>query len=261
MKSQQQEKRYLLECCVDSPESALAAARGGADRLELCAGLIIGGITPTMALYEKVKELTSLPVHVLIRPRFGDFLYTAEERDIICREIRAFAEAGADGVVIGSLLPDGTLDTDSMGRFLDNARGMSVTLHRAFDMCADPTGAWERASRLGVDSILTSGQASSCREGLPLLRKLSELSASGGPDILAGGGIDEDTVRDLLARTSVRSFHMSGKTVHNSGMTYRNPSVSMGLPGMSEYQIWRTDEKTVRSVKALLNAAAVHPDC
>lgn len=256
MKSEQQKKRYLLECCVDSPESALAAARGGADRLELCAGLVIGGITPTMALYEKVKELTSLPVHVLVRPRFGDFLYTEEERDVICREIRAFARAGADGVVVGSLLADGTLDTDSLERFLHNARGMSVTLHRAFDMCADPMDAWEQASRLGVDTILTSGQASSCREGLPLLKTLSELSASGGPDILAGGGIQEDTVRALLAHTAIRSFHMSGKTVLESGMAYRNPAVFMGLPGMSEYQIWRTDETAVRRVKALLNAAA-----
>ena len=183
-----EKKQYLLECCVDSPESALAAACGGADRLELCANLIIGGTTPTMALYETVRELVSLPIHVLIRPRFGDFLYTEAEADIICREIRAFQKAGADGVVVGSLRPDGTLDTDLMGRFLDCARGMSFTLHRAFDMCREPFAAWEQARRLGIDTILTSGQAVSCLEGLPLLKKLAELSDAGGPAVLAGGG-------------------------------------------------------------------------
>ncbi len=247
-------KPYLLECCVDSPESAVAAECGGAGRLELCANLIIGGTTPTMALYEKVRKLVSLPIHVLIRPRFGDFLYSEAETDIICREIRAFAEAGADGVVVGSLRPDGALDTDSMGRFIDCARGMSVTLHRAFDMCRDPFTAWEQARRLGVHTILTSGQASSCREGLPLLQKLAELSDDHGPAIMAGGGVNADTVRELIERTAVSTFHMSGKTVLESGMAYRNPAVSMGLPGISEYQILRTDVDTVRAVSRLLNS-------
>lgn len=244
--------QYLLECCVDSPESAIAAERGGAGRLELCANLIIGGTTPTMALYEKVRELVSLPIHVLIRPRFGDFLYSEAETDIICQEIRAFAKAGTDGVVVGSLRPDGTLDTDSMGRFMDCARGMSVTLHRAFDMCRDPLAAREQAEHLGVHTILTSGQASSCREGLPLLQKLAKLSADHGPAIMAGGSVNAGTVRELIARTNIHTFHMSGKTVLESGMTFRNPAVSMGLPGISEYQIWRTDEEAVKAVSRLL---------
>ncbi len=249
-------QRYLLECCVDSPESALAAMRGGAGRLELCANLIIGGTTPTMALYEKVRENVSLPIHVLIRPRFGDFLYSEAETDIICREIRAFQRAGADGVVIGCLRPDGTLDTESMGRFMDCARGMSVTLHRAFDMCRSPLDALEQARRLGIDTILTSGQASSCLEGLPLLQKLTGMSGPDGPSILAGGGINADTVCLLLRQTDIRSFHMSGKVVLESGMTFRNPAVSMGLPGLSEYQLLRTDENAVKAVRALLESAA-----
>ena len=245
--------QYLLECCVDSPESAIAAERGGAGRLALSANLIIGGTTPTMALYEKVRELVSLPIHVLIRPRFGDFLYSEAEIDIICQEICVFSEAGADGVVVGSLRPDGALDTDSMGRFMDCARGMSVTLHRAFDMCRDPLAAREQAGRLGINTILTSGQASSCRERLPLLQKLAELSADHGPAIMAGGGVNADTVRKLIERTAVSTFHMSSKTVLESGMTYRNPAVSMGLPGISEYQIWRTDEEAVKAVSRLLD--------
>ncbi len=254
MTNEKTSNHYLLECCVDSPESAVNAQKGGAGRLELCANLIIGGTTPTLALYEKVREQVSLPVHVLIRPRFGDFLYSEEEADLICREIRAFAQAGAEGVVIGSLLPDGSLNREQMARFLDQARGMSVTLHRAFDMCRDPLSAWEQARQLGVHTILTSGQASSCREGLPLLKRLAELP--GGPVILAGGGISAQTVRTLLEQTSLHAFHMSGKTVLDSGMTFRNPAVSMGLPGISEYQLWRTDPDQVRSVRLLLDEAA-----
>ncbi len=248
-------KKYLLECCVDSVESAICAAQGGADRLELCANLIIGGTTPTPALYEKIREAVQLPVHVLIRPRFGDFLYTPEEADLICREIDAFSRAGANGVVIGSLLPDGSLNLEQMKRFLDRAHGMSVTLHRAFDMCRDPFAALKQAQELGIDTVLTSGQAASCLEGLPLLKQLSERKDA--PVILAGGGIQANTVRTLLAETAVRAFHMSGKTVLNSGMTYRNPAVSMGLPGMSEYQLWRTDPEAVRAVRTLLDEASV----
>lgn len=246
-------KTYLLECCVDSVESAVCAAQGGADRLELCSGLVIGGITPTLALYEKIRESVQIPVHVLIRPRFGDFLYTPEEADLICREIAAFSEAGADGVVIGSLLPDGSLNLEQMKRFMDRARGLSVTLHRAFDMCRDPMAALEQARELGIDTILTSGQAPSCLEGIALLKRLSKTKDA--PAILAGGGIHADTVRALLAETSVRAFHMSGKTVLDSGMVYRNPAVSMGLPGLSEYQIWRTDPAAIRSVRRLLDDA------
>lgn len=246
-------KKYLLECCVDSVESAVCAAQGGADRLELCANLIIGGTTPTPALYEKIRESVEIPVHVLIRPRFGDFLYSPEEADLICREIAAFSRAGADGVVIGSLLPDGSLNTEQMKRFLDRAQGMSVTLHRAFDMCRDPFAALEQAQRLGVNTILTSGQAASCLEGISLLKQLS--AAKDAPVIMAGGGIGADAVRTLLSETGLRAFHMSGKTVLDSGMAYRNPAVSMGLPGMSEYQIWRTDPEAVRSVRSLLDEA------
>ena len=129
---------YLLECCVDSAESALNAAQGGADRLELCSGLVIGGITPTLSLYEQVRRHTGLPIHILIRPRFGDFLYSDQELSIMEADIRAFRQAGAQGVVIGCLTPEGDLDPEAMKRLMTAAGGMSVTLHRAFDMCRDP---------------------------------------------------------------------------------------------------------------------------
>ena len=243
--------KYLLECCVDSVESALAAVAGGADRLELCANLVVGGTTPTIALFKEIRKHTSVPIHVLIRPRFGDFLYTEHEVNIICSEIDAFSAAGAEGVVIGSLCPDGSLNLEQMQRFIFHAKGMSVTLHRAFDMCADPFLTLQQAKALGIHTILTSGQAACCVDKISLLNDLCEAA---GEDItlMAGGGINASTVSILLSQTSLTTFHMSGKRVLTSPMHYRNPSVSMGLPGLSEYEIWQTDENAVRSVKSLL---------
>lgn len=249
-------KIYTLECCVDSVESAIRAKEGGADRLELCANLVIGGTTPTLALFEQIRETVDIRIHALIRPRFGDFLYSSHETEIICREIRAFRQAGAEGVVIGALKPDGSLDLERMKRFIDCAGGMSVTLHRAFDMCRDPFAALQQAKELGVNTILTSGQAPSCIAGLS---RMKELAAAAGGDItiLAGAGINADAVKVLLAQTTLTAFHMSGKKVLSSGMTYRNPDVSMGLPGMSEYEIWQTDPQNVRAVRSLLDDAAL----
>lgn len=245
-------KNYTLECCVDSVESALCAKEGGADRLELCANLVIGGTTPTLALFEEIRKHVDIRIHALIRPRFGDFLYSGHEAAVICREIKAFRRAGAEGVVIGSLRPDGSLHTEQMKRFMDCADGMSVTLHRAFDMCNDPFAALKQAKQLGINTVLTSGQAPSCLEGLP---RMKELCAAAGEDItvLAGAGINAPAVEVLLKETPLTAFHMSGKTVKDSAMLYRNPAVSMGLPGMSEYEIWQTDPEKLRAVRRLLD--------
>ena len=248
-------KKYLLECATDSVESALAAAAGGADRLELCANLIIGGTTPTMALFDEVRSLSQIPLYILIRPRFGDFLYTDYEANVICREIEMFQKAGAEGVVIGSLNKDGSLNAEHMKRFIDSAKDMSVTLHRAFDMCADPFETLKQAKELGVNTILTSGQAPSSLEGIDLYEKLIE-KANGEISILAGGGIKASTIEKLLKQTSLTAFHMSGKIVVESGMEFRNPAVSMGLPGISEYNIWLTDENNVREARGVLDEAA-----
>jgi len=247
--------KFLLECATDSVESALAAAKGGADRLELCANLIIGGTTPTLALYDEVRSHSDIPLFILIRPRFGDFLYTDYEANVICREIEMFQKAGAEGVVIGSLNKDGSLNAEHMKRFIDSAKDMSVTLHRAFDMCADPFETLKQAKELGVNTILTSGQAPSSLEGIDLYEKLIE-KANGEISILAGGGIKASTIEKLLKQTSLTAFHMSGKIVVESGMEFRNPAVSMGLPGISEYNIWLTDEKNVREARRVLDEAA-----
>lgn len=243
---------FLLECCVDSVESALIAAEYGADRLELCSGLVIGGLTPSPSLYERIRAHSDIRIHVLIRPRFGDFLYSAEELQVILGEIRRFRSLGAEGIVIGCLTPEGSLNTEAMKPLMKAACGMSVTLHRAFDMCRDPFEALQQARDLGIHTILTSGQADSCLEGISLLKDL-QTKAGPGLHIMAGAGINADAVRILLNETGLTQFHMSGKRILESGMRYRNPQVSMGLKNMSEYEIWQTDPEAVRAVRNLLS--------
>lgn len=245
-------ENYVLEVCVDSVESAMAAAKGGATRLELCANLIIGGTTPSFALFEAVRAAVEIPINVLIRPRFGDFLYTDAEYDIMCREIEYFAQNGANAVVIGALKADGTLDSEKMRGMISSAKGCRVTMHRAFDVCSDPFDALEEAIALGVDTILTSGQKANARAGRELIAQLLQ-RAEGRADILIGGGVNAAVVEVFRRECPLaRAFHLSGKTVLDSGMVYRNAEVSMGLPGISEFQVWRTEERAIRSAADVL---------
>ncbi len=245
---------YILECCVDSVESALAAKEGGADRLELCAALVIGGISPGLALFEQVKANCDLPIRVLLRPRFGDFLYTEYEFQILKREVALFREVGAEGVVIGCLQADGHLHMEQMRELMAEAGDMKVTLHRAFDVCADPIKAYGQARELGIDTILTSGQKRECLMGMALLQALCALQKeTGAPRIMAGAGVTPDVIRQFLAQTSITSYHLSAKKVLDSGMCYRREDVPMGLPVMDEYSIFRTDSKIVAEAKKALS--------
>jgi copper homeostasis protein len=244
-------KDYVLECCVDSVESALAAEKGGANRLELCGSLIIGGTTPGINLFLAVRERVSLKIYVLIRPRFGDFCYTDEEFMIMLRDIALFKKHGADGIVVGALNPDGSLDCGKMKELIAAAGGMRVTLHRAFDVCRNPLQALREAKALGVNTILTSGQKNSCVDGIECIRQLVE-TAHGFPDILIGGGVNHSVIKELVDGTKAKSFHMSGKVNVESKMTYRKDDVSMGLPLMSEYTIFRTDAHEVEKVREIL---------
>lgn len=242
---------YILEACVDSAESALAAARAGADRLELCSNLIIGGTTPGPWLFQEVRRYTDIKIHALIRPRFGDFCYTGHEFQIMKKAVRELKSLGAEGVVIGILKPDGTLHMEQLKELMEEAAGMSVTLHRAFDLCANPYEALEQAVSLGMDTILTSGQRNICREGAGLLKELVE---KGGERIAiqAAGGVNAGVIRYLYPRTKVRAYHMSGKMTLESEMKYRREGVSMGLPSISEYEVWRTDEESIRKARQAL---------
>lgn len=245
-------KKYILECCVDSVESAIEAQKGGANRIELCSALVIGGLSPSKVLFEKVKENVNIKIHVLLRPRFGDFCYTDFEHEIIKKEVRMFKELGADGVVIGALKPDGCLNLKQMKELVEEADGMSITLHRAFDMCADPFKTLEEVKNLGIHTILTSGQKNSCIDGKELLGQLVE-KAGGEVDILIGGGVDVSVIPSLYESTKATSYHMSGKVTLDSEMQYRKEDVSMGVASMSEYQIWRTSAERVAQVKRVLD--------
>lgn len=246
--------KYILECCVDSVESAIAAAEGGADRLELCAALVIGGISPGIALFEQVRAHCKLPVRVLLRPRFGDFLYTDYEFQILKKEVALFREAGAEGVVIGCLQADGGLHMEQMRELIDKAGDMKITLHRAYDVCADPIKAYEQARELGIDTILTSGQEKECLLGLPLLKQLDALQKeTGGPRIMAGAGVTPEVIRQFREQTDITCYHLSAKKTVDSGMRYRKEGVPMGLPVMDEYSIFRTDSEIVAEAKRAIS--------
>lgn len=242
---------YILEICADSAESAIAAEKGGATRLELCQNLIIGGTTPGPKLFEIVRHAVEIPVHVLIRPRFGDFCYSDYEMEQIKEEIKMFRELGADGVVIGVLSPDGSIDRERMERLLEERGEMSVTLHRAFDVCRDPLKSLQMAKDLGIQTILTSGQKDSCMEGADLLRELQKES-QGGIQIQAGGGVTPENLETLFCQTGIRAWHMSAKTGIESRMKYRNPDVHMGIADISEYILFQTSEAKVRQAADIL---------
>lgn len=241
----------ILEVCVDSVESAVNAEAGGADRIELCGDLIVGGVTPSIALFERIRERCGIPIHVLLRPRFGDFLYSEEEFNVLLKQARLFVSAGADNLVIGCLTPDGRLDTESLKRIIDAARGTPVNLHRAFDMCRDLEEALDTAKELGISSILTSGGYASALDGMEILDRLKK--QAGTVDIMAGAGMNAKTIRLMRKHTCLTAFHMSGKRILQSKMQYRNPRVSMGLPTLSEYELLQTAPEEIRAARNVLD--------
>lgn len=242
---------YILEVCADSVQSAVSAWEGGADRIELCSGLVIGGLSPSPALFKQVRRYTDLKIRTLLRPRFGDFCYDDYEFQTLKEEVEMFRDLGADGVVIGILNPDGTLNMEQMKELTDAAGDMGITLHRAFDVCRDPYETLEQCVSLGIDTILTSGQRSSAWEGRSLLAELAEKSR-GRVEILAGAGITPKIIDKLADCTGVRSFHMSGKKVTDSRMEFRKEGVPMGIPGFSEFEIWQTDRELVRRAAGVM---------
>lgn len=246
--------KYLLEVCVDSVESARYAEAGGADRLEFCGNLIIGGTSPSNAFTKAVLEAVKIPVNVLLRPRFGDFCYTEDEKKVLLREIADCRELGAHGVVIGALTPDGELDEPFLRECIRAAGSMKVTLHRAFDLTRDAFAALEQAIDLGFDTILSSGQKANAEMGAELLGELHKRSA-GRIHILAGSGVGAGNI-SLLAEKGICHFHCSGKRNEDGPMKYRREGVPMGLPMADEYQRTYTDQKTVRAVKDIIEGLA-----
>lgn len=254
--SQFTKKPSILEVCVDSLDSALIAEKAGALRIELCANIIIGGTTPSYALLEAVKEKISIPFHVLVRPRFGDFCYSASEVAIMVRDIEKICALGADGIVIGCLSQNGDLDIVAMKKLINATRqstqqDISLTLHRAFDMCKDAEKALDQAESIGINTILTSGQKEACYEGRTLLAKLVQQSKSAV--IMAGGGLKPEIIVPLAQKTGIKCFHLSAKKVVQSSMQYKNPDVTMSFRGISEYEQWVTDADVVQKARKELD--------
>ena len=244
----------ILEVCVDSYASAMAAIAGGADRLELCSALAVGGLTPSAVLLQQIREVSNIPVRCLMRTRGGDFLYTPEEIRQMAAEISLLRSAGADGFVIGCLTPDGDLDSEAMKPLLESAAGYGLTLHRCIDVSRDLRKTYRDAAALGIDTILTSGGAGNCLSGMETIRQLITLrQETGGPEILIGAGVKASVIDAFLRQVpGARAFHMSGKTEIESGMRFRRDGVPMGLPGLDEWHIPVTSRNAVAEAKALL---------
>ena len=235
----------ILEICCGDIGSVRAAVKAGADRVELCSALGVGGLTPSAGLIrEAVGIKGNTKVHVLIRPREGDFLYSGQEVEIMINDIATARGLGADGVVIGALCSDGRIDTSVCRRLIEAAGELTVTFHRAFDVCRSPEQALEELIEMGCDILLTSGCAPSAMEGLEMIRKLKS-QAAGRIHILAGSGVTPANAALILESAGVDQLHASARTTVGSAMTFRNPKVSMGAPGTDEYSRKVTDPETV----------------
>jgi copper homeostasis protein len=240
--------RALLEICVDSVESALAAQEGGADRVELCSALFEGGLTPSAGLLQTVREKVTIKVAAMIRPRGGDFCYTDDELAVMRRDIKVARDLGADMIVLGVLRPDGAIDTAEL---IAESRPLPVTFHRAFDMAADPFAALEDIIRLGAERILTSGQERSAAEGMDLIAELVK-RAGDRVIIMPGGGVTERNLRKILDHTGAREIHGSASATRDSRMTFRNSRVVMGgQVGPPEYAVKSASPARVAAFRAL----------
>src|ERR1700689_391647 len=232
--------RILIEVCVDSVASARAAERGGAARLELCGSLVEGGITPSAGLIETTRDAVSTALHVMIRPRGGDFCYEADEFEIMRRDTALAQRLGANGIVFGILDVHGNVDVDRTRHLVDEARPLSVTFHRAFDMTADLFRALDDLCTAGVDRVLTSGGESTCLQGqgtiAQLVRQANRGRAQGRIVIMPGSGIKPANARRLVDSPGVREGHVALLSPLPSPMLHRNPRVSMGSVEGREYE-------------------------
>lgn len=237
----------LLEVCCGSLESAQNALAGGADRIELCAALDEGGITPGYGLMQAVAKMQGIKKHVLIRPRGGDFLYSEEEVQMMLEDIALARRLKMDGVVIGALLPNGDIDIDTTRRLAAAAKGLSITFHRAFDLCRNRATALEQLIEMGISRVLTSGGASTAWEGRSELHTLVK-QAAGRIGILPGSGVTPENAADILRATGAREIHASLRTSRRSAMLYRHQGVAMGKPDSDEFERKETSKEKIEEL-------------
>lgn len=244
----------LIEICVEGIDGLLAAQAAGADRVELCASLIEGGITPSLGTVRAALDLATIPFHVIVRPRGGDFLYSEAEYRSMLADVEALRDAGVAGVVVGCLKEDGTIDEDRMTALAKAAGPLNVTCHRAFDMTRDPFEALEALVRCGVGRVLTSGQRDTAVEGADLLAALVE-KAAGRIIILGCGALAPDTIGTVRRKTGLTEMHFASLKDVPSAMRYRNPKVGMGGSDLDrEYRNTVTDGDLVAATIAAARA-------
>jgi len=244
----------LFEICVEGIDGVVAAQQGGGDRIEICASLLEGGITPSFGTIRAALKLCYLPIHVILRPRGGDFLYSETEFATMLDDAREMAKLGAAGIVIGCLTDDGRIDEARMKALIEAAQPLSVTCHRAFDMTRDPEEALEALIRCGVHRVLTSGQQATAVEAIPLLKKLND-RAAGRIIIMACGELAPDNIARVVRETGGQEYHFAALKRVPSGMVYRNSQVGMGGTELDrEYSNTLTDPELIRATIAAARA-------
>jgi len=242
-------KTTLLEVCANSVASALAAQEGGAFRVELCENLNEGGTTPSYGAIATARKLIAIKLNILIRPRSGDFLYTDLEFEAMKADIKLCIQAKCDGIVVGILNADGTIDVPRCAELakLAGQAGLSATFHRAFDMCADQFKALEQIIDMGFERVLTSGAQPTTTEGADVIKGLIQ-QANNRIIIMPGCGINEKNVADLVNITGAKEIHSSARKTIQSKMQYRNEHMLIGSQAADEYVIDVTDEGIVRNL-------------
>lgn len=240
--------RLVFEACIDSVEAAIAAQEGGADRVELCANLLEGGTTPSAGTIQLARRSIDIGLNVMIRPRAGDFCYSAVEFEAMKLDVEFSKTVGADGVVFGMLNEDGSVDVERTGALVELARPMSVTFHRAFDMSRDPYEAMEDLIGLGIDRILTSGQEVSALEGLDLIADLVQ-QAGERIIVMPGGGITERNIKKIIEQSGAKEVHVYAPASVESRMRYRNTRCFMGGElRPPEFSLSVTDSERIRAL-------------
>ena len=240
--------KYKIEICVDNVESAIEAQNAGADRIELCNNLLEGGTTPGFGTICSARNNLTIGLNVIIRPRGGDFLYSDLDFDIMRRDIDSCGECGVDGIVLGILEPDGSIDIERTAKLIDFARPMSATFHRAFDMCNDPFRGLEDVIATGADRLLTSGQKNRANEGVGLINKLIT-AADDRIIIMPGSGINDSNIVRIAQCSGAKEFHLTGRKVIESGMSYRKQDISLGAGSyISDFSRKVADSDMIRSI-------------
>lgn len=241
-------RQQAIEICVDNAQSACAAEAGGAERIELCNSLTEGGTTPSAGLIEVVRNSIDIDIHVLIRPRRGDFLFSDMEFEIMKKDIAIAKQLGTNGVVLGILKKDGNVDMERMHILIEHALPMSTTFHRAFDLTPDPLKALDDLLHLKIDRLLTSGQQKTALLGANLIRELI-LMAKEKLTIMPGGGINPGNIRDIAKITGAKEFHSSALIKIESKMDFRKKDISMAKKqALSEFEIRIADSNRIKSM-------------